>query len=475
MRRGGKSYFAANLVAQASALARYVLLARLLGPEELGLAAILILTAQFFESISDTGSDRFLVQDEDGDSPVMQGFVQLVLAGRGLLIAAALCTVAVVLAGLDSMPDLRMSLVALAAAPLIGGLTHLDLRRVQRQSDFRPEGLAMMVSETLSLIATGVAAWIVRDHTAVVYGLVVRAIALVAVSHLTATRPYRWAFGRIESRRFTAFAAPLALNGVLLFFGSQGDRLVVGGGLGAAALGHYSAVLLLVYYPASMLTRFLAGIHMPQLAAARPSPAAFAAVRDRLGSRTLWLTCGIVAGFALVAPFFTPLFYGARFAEPFQVFALLGVLQAARFMRFWPTTLAVAVGRSTIVMLNNVARMVALPVALAANLRFHALEAIVMGFIVGEVLALLVALWLLKRAGALDLPRELGRVGLFAMTSVAVIGAAWNLQAKLPYGVVASLALGGAVAVALVTSERSTLAEMWGVVTRRFSRLARPL
>lgn len=473
MRQGGKAYFAANLVSQASALARYVVLARILGPRELGLAAVLILTAQFLESISDTGSDRFLVQDPDGDSPTLQGFVQFVLCMRGALIAGSLAIAALVLSWFPNIPDVGAgSLLALGLAPLIGGLVHLDLRRVQRRSDFRPEGLAMMISETLSLAATGLAAWIIRDHTAVIYGLVLRSLSLVIVSHITAERPYRWAFDGAEGRRFAAFAAPLAANGILLFIGSQGDRLVVGGALGPAALGHYSAVLLLVYYPTSMLTRFLTGIHLPQLAGARPTPDAFAAVRDRLGSRTLWLTCGIVLGFALVAPIFTPLFYGRRFVEPLQVFALLGVLQAARFMRFWPTTLAVAVGRSTIVMLNNVARMVALPLALLAILQWRSLEAIVMAFIAGEVLALLAALVLLARDKAVRLARELARVGVFALTGTGALGAAWALQTGHIAVATGCLALCAMMAGSLVLFERPALDEVARLVRRRANRPA---
>ena len=70
-RRGTKAFLAASGVAQLCALARYTVLARLLGPEQLGLAAILILTAQFFESVTDSGSDRFLVQDRGGNDPAL--------------------------------------------------------------------------------------------------------------------------------------------------------------------------------------------------------------------------------------------------------------------------------------------------------------------------------------------------------------------------------------------------------------------
>ena len=77
-RKGSKAFLFASLTAQACALLRYILLARLLGPEQLGLAVALILTAQFFESVTDSGGDRFLVQDAQGDDPAVQRLVHLV-------------------------------------------------------------------------------------------------------------------------------------------------------------------------------------------------------------------------------------------------------------------------------------------------------------------------------------------------------------------------------------------------------------
>src|SRR5690242_2104402 len=68
-RRGANVYLAGAVIGQACALLRYTLLARLLGPRQLGLVATLILVSNFFELVSDTGSDRFLVQDPDGDEP----------------------------------------------------------------------------------------------------------------------------------------------------------------------------------------------------------------------------------------------------------------------------------------------------------------------------------------------------------------------------------------------------------------------
>ena len=82
-RRGARGYFAASAISQVCALLRYVLLARLLGPEQLGFAAALMLTGSFFDLISDTGGDRFLIQDKDGDQASAQSLVQHVLVVRG--------------------------------------------------------------------------------------------------------------------------------------------------------------------------------------------------------------------------------------------------------------------------------------------------------------------------------------------------------------------------------------------------------
>lgn len=446
-------------MAQASALLRYVILARVLGQEELGLAAMLILTAQFFDSISDTGSDRFIVQDAEGDSPVMQGVVQLALAARGMLIAGALLVFAGLLASLYHQPQLRLPLMVIGVAPLIAGFVHLDLRRAQRKQDFRLESLDILTSETVSLAATATAAIITHSHVAVIFGLVMRAITLVIVSHVTARRPYRWAFGRAEAARFSAFAAPLFLNGLLLFLGSQGDRLVVGSTLGAAVLGQYSAVLLLAYYPTSMLTRFLAGIHLPQVAASRVEPEQIAIARERLASRTLVLTVGITVGFAVVAPIAVPLLYGGRFKEALQLTTLIGVLQAARFMRFWPTTLAIGAGRSLIVMINNVARMVGLPMALFAYAQIHTLWAVTIGFTVGELTALVMGLALLYRDGHLEPFREFRRVFLFCVVAALTVAVTWLLDDR-QYASAAAAAVAMLLPLGMIAYlERATLAE----------------
>src|SRR3546814_17975242 len=112
--------------AQICALARYTILARLRGPEQLGLAAILILTAQFFDSVTDSGSDRFLVQARAGSAPALLRLTHLVSLRRGLLRAVGLLGLAGPIASLSGAPQLAPEIAFLSSAPWVSGLGTWD-------------------------------------------------------------------------------------------------------------------------------------------------------------------------------------------------------------------------------------------------------------------------------------------------------------------------------------------------------------
>jgi O-antigen/teichoic acid export membrane protein len=427
LRQGTKIYFTATIVAQIVALIRYVILARVLGPTELGLAAMILLTSQFFDAISDTGGDRFIVQSARADTDSMQKLVQLAMAGRGALITVALVATAPLLAVLYRAPALTPALMAMGIASLIMGLINLDLYRVQRQGNFRPEAYEIIFGELAGLAGTVAAALVVRDHTAIIYGLVLRALVSVGVSHLTAVKRYSWGFSLPEYRLFAVFAAPLFINGLLLYAGSQGDRVIIARNFGPTILGQYSAILLLILYPGAAISKFLANTHMPQLAATRDDPALHAREVELMGGRTVLIVTAMCIGFAVVAPIAAPLLYGPRFHQPATLFAMLGMFHTNRVLRAWPTTVAIALGRSTIVMAQNGVRILGLPAAVVAAAVFHSLEAVVSALILGEAVTLWVMLWMLARAGAMSLRPELVRSVIFLSISVTTFAWSWAI------------------------------------------------
>ncbi len=472
-RRGAKALLGGTAIAQLCALLRYTLLARLLGPQQLGLAVTLILTSQFFESISDSGSDRFLIQDRDGDEPRVQRLVHLLAVVRGVSIALALIVFSRPIAHFYHQPVLASGLIGLALAPFIMGFMHYDLRRMQRHHDFTREGTVMMAAESVGLIATAIAAYITRDFTAALYGLIVRAFTMVIVSRLTAQRPYQLGYSREHAKRLATFAMPLVANGLLLFVAGQGDRLLIGNRLGVAQLGHYSAILLLIYYPSMMISRYVTAMHLPVIAAARHSNEGLHRATDALAGETLLLALAMAAGFAIIAPVAVPLLYGTAFRQPEIVVALIGILQAFRFVRLWPTTEALAIGRSGIVLTNNLFRMMAFPAAIVGLTTIGGLVGLTIGFMMSEVAALAVAVVLVNRALGRPLFADSDRFAILTAACGSIAAAAWGFGSG--HLVLAVLAGAGSVALicALCWRERTTMARAMQITHQWRTGLAR--
>lgn len=462
-----------NTTAQVAALLRYTILARILGPEQLGLAAILILVAQFFEQVTDVGLDRFLVQSRAGNSRSVNAAVHGVLVMRGLAMAGAMALASGALAQFFHYPQMQDGLLLLAIAPAISGFAHFDFRRVQRHHDFGAEGRLTTASELASLAAIIIVALATRSFVAVAYALIVRAAAMVVMSHLVARRPYRIGFSRSHAPAMFAFGLPLMLNGVLLFVTGQGDRLFIGNQIGAAELGHYSAIVLLIFYPATMLSRLLQSINLPIIAAAHAEPARRAPIVDRVAGQSLLLAIAMAAGFAALAPVAVPLLFGARFALPIFPVAMIGVLQSARFVRLWPTTVALATGNSQNVLANSVARLIAFPLAVVFVRLGGGLLGVVLAFTLAEFFAFAVSMVMLHRQRLGSARRDWQRLGLLAASfcGIALITSGAGQQGLALLGAGCAVLLGAAALAG--ASERAAIASLAGIVQRMAKRGAR--
>ena len=421
-RQGARLYFAGSIVAQVAALVRYVVMARILGPEQLGMAATLVVTSAFFDLVTDTGGDRFVIQDRNGDDPPVQSMVQLVYVVRGAVVGLILALFATPLAAFYKTPALAFGFVVLGLVPFIGGFLNLDIRRVQRRSDFRPEAWCMMVSEICSLVATAAAAWLTRSFTAIIWGLMARAIAMTILSHLLAKRRYRVGWSRKDAPRFLHFALPLMLNGFMLFVGSQGDRVMVARELGSSGIGHYQAVILLIFYPSALLQRYMHVVFLPLIASARDDDTKRMEVVELMGGLTFLLALAMAAGCALVAPLAVPILYGKRFAVTALIAGLMGVLQTTRFLINWPTTVNLALGHSRAVLVSSIAKLMVFP---GAYLGFHligGIAGVVIGFTGGELISIFVGValmdWHLGRTWSFGFDR----LAYFGLAAAAMVG-----------------------------------------------------
>ncbi len=471
-RRGSKLYFVVAAVSTVLALLRYVVLARLLGPAELGIAATIVVIGTFFDQIADVGTDRFIIQDREGGDEIVQGLVQTVTVGRGLVVACALLVSAIPLAIFFRTPALASGLALLAVSPAISGFTHLDSRRAQRAHDFRADALQTIGGEVCGFIAMCLSAVLLQDFRAVVVGIIVRSLSSVVITHILAQRPYRLSWSAAHWPRLARFSIPLMANGLMVFAASQSDRLIVSHELGPAALGFYSSVLLLIYYPAALLTRFSFTLSMPLIANARLDPKAQRRAIDALGGQILLLAVVMAAGFALVAPVMVPVLFGKRFQQPALMVGLVGCLQTVRFLMNGPTTIAMATGRTIMVLVSNLGHVLAFVGALIGVRLGHDLMSLMAGFIIGEFLAVILSVTLVNRDTGQPVLHRLDRVASFLAACLLITGANLALSAGAALPLAGLAVLAAALATWLAVSETEVITQAHRMVLAALPRLS---
>ena len=139
--KGGALLSAGSAVGKALALIRNIIIARILSPEDFGVAATFIITLSLLQSVSEVAADKLQVQAKDGDDKRLQQVMHLFQLMRGVFGAAILIIFARPIAGLFGAPEAAWAFQWLALIPLLRGLAHgeggdsLHLARIDRDPE----------------------------------------------------------------------------------------------------------------------------------------------------------------------------------------------------------------------------------------------------------------------------------------------------------------------------------------------------
>lgn len=446
--RGRRLVLPAAITTQGLALVRNLLVARLLGPEQFGTAAALLVASQFLDAALDSGLNKFILSDRHGARRPVAATVQLVAIIRGVGAALLIMLFAKPLLHFLEVDLSNLAVVLLACSPLIGSAVHYDIVRFQKAGDLGFDSTVQVAGEVCGIVCAVVTAYLTGSYLAVLVGWIARSLAQVVASHLLAERPYEVRLSRATVTRIIRYSSPLLINGPLLFLSVQADRAMVAKLLGTADLGVYAAALVLVSSPATVALRATGTTFLPMIAAARFTAAGADREIHNLRALALVGCLLIMFGFALVGPAAIPLLYGNRFKTEASVIAAIGVLQAIRFVRVWPSTHALANGHTVLELSSNLIRLTGVPLAIFAVARGYGLFGLVSAFCVGEFVSLtfstmVLAVW----------SRHVARtaVALISVAAVAVTSAtAWANSDPYRGWALAILALSIAMALAFV-------------------------
>jgi len=428
--RGAAVMFAGQVFGQAASFARNLIVARMISAADFGIAATFAVTMSLLEMLGDLAVDKLLVQAKDGDDPLVQDTAQFVQFVRGVVGGAALFVLADVVAAVFGLPDVRWAFRTLAVVPVVNGLAHLDVRRMQRDMRFLPCAAVDALPQLAATIAAWpLAAWL-GDWRVVLWCSLLQAALSAALSHVLAERRYGWSRDRAVARRIVAFGWPLVVNAVLMFAIFQGDRIVVGTSYPLADLGAYSLAFSITFVPTSVLARVATAVFLPLLSRVQDDPAQLRR-RAAACAHSVALATALVAVPLVAAggPLIVALF-GAKYERAASVMPWLAAMQGVRMLRVAPVLVSLARADTVNSMLSNVWRSCALPAMAFAAWRHVDLEWIAAAGLGGEVVAFLYSVGRLRRRHGLPIGVTLAPCAVAFGGSVAALAYACSPLAE---------------------------------------------
>lgn len=393
-----------RMIDRALQLLRNIIVARLVSPEDFGIAAIFVMILSFFEMISNLAVDALIVQSPHGEETRFQQTSQLITAVRGFIIALILLLFAGPVATLFDIPAAAWAFRLLAVVPLMRGLAHQDMYRFHRQLNFQPQLVTDICSQLLSvLIAWPLATWL-GNYSALLFLIIIQTLARTIMSHIMAERSYTWGWETIYARQIIAFGWPLLINGILLFLIMQGDRFVIGAAdrlfaretYSKALLGYYSAAFVLSSAIIDGISSVLSPIILPLLSVVQD-------FQDKFLRRSSFCIHTAASVASLMGIFFTLmggwlmiLVYGHKYDAAASLMVWLGATQSIRLLRFVFNIIALSKGDSINPTISNIFRALSFVLAFIFAIEGTDIVWIAASGLVGELLAVSASIGMLR-------------------------------------------------------------------------------
>lgn len=372
--KGGLKLGFGQVVAQVCSFIRSIILARLISPANFGIAATFAMTFSLLEMLSNLSADKLLIQSKEGNNPDLQSTAHLLDVMRGAANAAIIFALAIPIARLFGIRQAAWAFECLALVPLIRGFAHSDFNRLQREMQFGPSVTMDISTNVVATLAAFPLGWWLRDYSAMLWLLILQAVAYTVGSRIVAKRSYSLSWHPEYIQKMAAFGWPLLINGVLMFGIFEGDRLVIGAShrlflhsiFTLSDLGVYSVAFSLTMAPTMFVANVCSSLFLPLLSQVQGSATQFNRRYSACSEMIALLAAGISIPFIIAGGKCIVLIYGPKYEAAGAVIGWLAAMWALRMIRVTPTLAAMALGDTTNAMISNAVRSTALAGILCA-------------------------------------------------------------------------------------------------------------
>lgn len=307
--KGAAFLLGGRIIVRLFSLANIVILARLLTPDDYGVAALAFAVITFLQIFSDIRINQAIVALRHIDAPLLHTGFTINLA-RGVLIGLVMLLFAGPIAAYTREPRLFDVMHALAIVPLLDGLRNPAFMLFRRQIEFSREFWLTFFATLLGFVAALAVALVTRDYWAIVAGAIAGRFAESALTYWRL--PFRPRLHLQGARQFLSFGGWTTMDSVMLNIANQAPSLLLGRFAGAQALGFFSVGNQFARIVTQELAMPLAAAFMPGLAAVAHNEERLRLAYRKAQSAVLTVTLPLGLGVALLAPQIIALLAGER-------------------------------------------------------------------------------------------------------------------------------------------------------------------
>jgi len=371
--------FAINVGTRSLQLIVLIVLGNLLAPRDFGLMGIALLVLAGMRRFSRLGIKQALIQHEKDDVDRYLDTVFGISIARGLVLAALILASAPLVARVFGEPRVVPLLQFLAISPLFVGVVNPGTVYFDKDLQFHKKFVYEMGGSIVRFAVAIAWAYVYRDVWALVVGYVAANAVRTGLSYVI--HPYRPRLGLDTgmAAELLHYGKWITASNVVSFLLDEGDDAVVGGVIGATALGFYKYGYRIGNAPATEVSRVIGDVMFSSFSKLQDDVEALESALIRTIRVTSAFSFPTAIGIVIVAPVFVRAFLGSEWLPMIRVMQLLslyGLLVSITTVinQIWKAT-----GRPDLVTKLGVLRLVVLAVFIfpAAEFGIEAVAALI--------------------------------------------------------------------------------------------------
>ena len=244
------------------AIVRTALLARILTPSQFGIFGIASLVLAFFEVLTETGINVFLVQQKKDVKEYINS-AWFISISRGIFLSVIIVLLAPFIADFFNSKDSYSLLLLIALVPLIKGFINPAIITFQKELKFQNEFWIRFILFLIESSLVVILASVTKNVSSFVWGLIVGAVIEVVLSFVFIKPLPKIKFELASIKVIIGKGKWLTALSIFSYIAREGDNAVVGKILGTSSLGLYQVAYKLSTLPLSEITDVLNKVVFP--------------------------------------------------------------------------------------------------------------------------------------------------------------------------------------------------------------------